>query len=238
MPKASAPMLLTAARALCGALAIHFAMGGDVATSARLIIIGLVLDGLDGLAARLLGVESEVGAWFDYFADYLCMVVAPAVVVLQLLEEQNQWLVVTAASTAMIAGGLRYARNGVMLATESFADTGFPGLGTVFFALFVAGLTLLDWHPSGGQSGSTAFTLLLSGVTLAWSGMTLTRVRYPKFTQESSILTVGCVFLVALAASASTWMAALLLVAVVLYATAGPLLPPHRRGAAGDRLPA
>ncbi len=44
------------------------------AVAATFITLGAVTDGLDGWAARRLGVSSPFGALFDYFCDYLCFV--------------------------------------------------------------------------------------------------------------------------------------------------------------------
>ena len=71
------PQLLTATRVVLGTYALMAALDGHLYVAATLISLGAVTDGLDGLAARWLNAASSFGALFDYFADYLCYVIAP-----------------------------------------------------------------------------------------------------------------------------------------------------------------
>ena len=59
MTKALIPTFLTAARVVFGTLAIGEAINGDYLSSARLIILGIVLDAMDGPVARALDQENE-----------------------------------------------------------------------------------------------------------------------------------------------------------------------------------
>jgi phosphatidylserine synthase len=71
------PQLLTATRLVLGTVALISAMDGRTYMAATMITSGAVTDGLDGFVARRLDATSPFGALFDYFADYVCYVVAP-----------------------------------------------------------------------------------------------------------------------------------------------------------------
>ena len=73
----AAPQLLTASRLVIGTAALIAAIDGRLYMAATLICLGAVTDGLDGFLARRFDAASAFGALFDYFADYVCYVVAP-----------------------------------------------------------------------------------------------------------------------------------------------------------------
>jgi len=81
------PNLITSLNLLCGCVAIFFAVSGDLVTASYFVFTGIFFDFFDGLAARLLNAQSEVGLQLDSLADMVTSGVAPAVVMVQLLSE-------------------------------------------------------------------------------------------------------------------------------------------------------
>ena len=81
------PNLITSLNLLCGCVAIFFAISGDLVTASYFVFTGIFFDFFDGLAARLLHAQSEVGLQLDSLADAVTSGVAPAVVMVQLLSE-------------------------------------------------------------------------------------------------------------------------------------------------------
>lgn len=73
------PNLITCLNVTSGTLAIFAAMYGHLVLAATLILVGMVFDFFDGLAARLLHVKSEMGKELDSLADVVSFGVAPAV---------------------------------------------------------------------------------------------------------------------------------------------------------------
>ena len=59
------PNLITLGNLLCGVLACVCAANGQVVYASALIILGIVFDFFDGLAARILGVSSPMGKELD-----------------------------------------------------------------------------------------------------------------------------------------------------------------------------
>ncbi|HEY8343492.1 MAG TPA: CDP-diacylglycerol--serine O-phosphatidyltransferase [Calditerricola sp.] len=104
------PNLFTVANLFLGIISIVLAFQGQPEHAAVLVIVGMLLDGLDGRVARKLGVQSEFGKELDSLSDVISFGVAPAfimyVVVLQDLGLYG--LMVTALFP--ICGALRLAR--------------------------------------------------------------------------------------------------------------------------------
>jgi CDP-diacylglycerol--serine O-phosphatidyltransferase len=103
---------VTAANAALGFLAVLVA-GADLELAARLILLGAIADGLDGVVARRFG-SSGVGHYLDSLADVAAFCVAPAVLLVHAagagLARALAPLTVTALGAAVfyvIAGVLR-----------------------------------------------------------------------------------------------------------------------------------
>jgi len=74
------PNLLTCCNAFFGAISIVFAFKGFLETAALLIICAALFDFFDGFAARLLKVQSEIGADLDSQSDIISFGLAPAAI--------------------------------------------------------------------------------------------------------------------------------------------------------------
>lgn len=73
-----------------GVLAILLAMRGDVRTAAVCLVACVVLDGLDGMLARRLGVASPFGSQMDSLADMCAFgIAAPVVVYASIVSERS-----------------------------------------------------------------------------------------------------------------------------------------------------
>jgi CDP-diacylglycerol--serine O-phosphatidyltransferase len=81
------PNLITSLNLLCGCLAILFVVSGDLVIASFLVIVGMFFDFFDGLAARLLNVQSEIGVQLDSLADMVSFGVVPGLVMFQLLNK-------------------------------------------------------------------------------------------------------------------------------------------------------
>jgi len=70
---------------LSGVIAVMFAANNDLVTAAIFVLIGIFFDFFDGLVARLLNVQSELGLQLDSLADVVTSGVVPGIVMFQLL---------------------------------------------------------------------------------------------------------------------------------------------------------
>ena len=164
------PSLITLMNGLCGFAAIHFAARGMnepdrlwfknpeltfFAAAAWMIFFAMVADAVDGFVARRSGSTSNFGGQLDSLADVISFGVAPAFLMLRVVESGLQasasplfcdytgrllWLV---AALYVCCAILRLARFNVENAPEESAHLKFSGLPTPAAAGVVAAWVLL-----------------------------------------------------------------------------------------------
>lgn len=164
------PNAVTCTNLLCGCMALVCAFrplgtfAGIQGYEAAFIFImaGAVADFLDGMCARLLGVNSPIGGDLDSLSDLITFGVAPAMLLLNLFasspaEPWMQW------TTLLIplCGALRLARFNV----DTSQTTVFRGLPIPACALFCIGLASVMVSATGfnpyAAVGCVAFIALL-----------------------------------------------------------------------------
>ena len=209
------PQLLTALRLLLGLWALVAALDGRLFLAATLITFGGVLDGLDGFAARTLGSATQFGALFDYFADYLCFVVAPWAVARALLASEPSALQDAVLALPVLMAAIRYARNVPLLGSGDL-----PGLGTVFFAFVCVAAVFLDAEATIGFSN---LLVVLPGFIVIFSLLMVAPIRYPKITQFAGMSPVVLVLLALMPFVATKLLAGAMLTLGLLYAAVAPL---------------
>ena len=155
------PNILTLMNLFCGCVAIVFAMADHLEMAALFVFLGIVFDFFDGLAARLLKVQSALGLQLDSLADVVTSGVVPGIVMFKLFHlaspDWYTWGAVTAQENTMIwkdlfASGLPLVGFLVTLAAayrlakfniDEEQTTSFIGLPTPANALFVMSLPLI-----------------------------------------------------------------------------------------------
>ncbi len=80
------PNMITSLNLLCGAVAILFTVSGDLIIAGIFVMLGIFFDFFDGLAARSLNAQSEIGVQMDSLADMVTCGVVPGLVMVQLLQ--------------------------------------------------------------------------------------------------------------------------------------------------------
>jgi CDP-diacylglycerol---serine O-phosphatidyltransferase len=80
------PNLITLLNLSAGTIAVVLALDGDLGKAAILIFAAGIFDFLDGFSARLLKAYSDIGRELDSLADVVSFGVAPAMIMLSLLE--------------------------------------------------------------------------------------------------------------------------------------------------------
>lgn len=80
------PNSITLLNVLCGCIATVFAVANVLEMAALFVCLGIFFDFLDGLAARLLHVKSELGVQLDSLADMITSGLVPGIVMFQLLN--------------------------------------------------------------------------------------------------------------------------------------------------------
>jgi len=80
------PNFVTVLNVLCGSIAVLFAVNGHMTATAFFVILGIFFDFFDGLLARKLKVQSELGLQLDSLADMITSGLVPRIVMFHLLS--------------------------------------------------------------------------------------------------------------------------------------------------------
>lgn len=217
--RAAAPQVITGARVALGGAAVIAALDGHLYRAAALITLGAATDILDGLLARRLGVASAFGALFDTFSDYLCFVVAPWALTREYADAGEGVLREALLGLPLLTGALRYARNSLLVVAQGGAVGELPGLATVFFAFLPVAAVFLDARALvGGPLLSTTLTLFVVVLSL----LMVAPVRYPKLTKVRGASAAVLASLVVMPFFGTRLLAAVMLVAGLLYVALAP----------------
>lgn len=84
--KAFIPNFVTLLNLLCGSIAVIFAVNSHFIFAAFFVFLGVFFDFFDGLLARKLKVQSELGLQLDSLADMVTSGLVPGIVLFKLLE--------------------------------------------------------------------------------------------------------------------------------------------------------
>lgn len=160
MIKKSVPHFFTSLNLLSGCFSIYFAYIFQFETALVFLLTGVFFDVWDGLFARMLGVESELGVQLDSMADMVTCGVAPGIILAQLfvmagnrpLEMPIGWPLNTVVEyipwvfigfLIPVGAAFRLARFNLDGSQKKY----FTGLPTPAMALFFGALPLLIKHP-------------------------------------------------------------------------------------------
>lgn len=79
------PNLITLLNVFCGSIAAIFAANSNFVMAAIFVFLGIFFDFFDGLLARKLNVQSELGIQLDSLADMITSGLVPGIIMFQLL---------------------------------------------------------------------------------------------------------------------------------------------------------
>ena len=80
------PNFITLLNLFCGSIAIIFAVNGSLVTASFFAFLGIFFDFFDGLLARKLDAQSDLGLQLDSLADMVTSGLVPGIVMFQLLS--------------------------------------------------------------------------------------------------------------------------------------------------------
>lgn len=142
-PRYFIPNSITALSMLLGLGSIAMSTQGHFRIAAWMILWGVLLDKVDGTAARLLKATSNFGVEFDSFADFVVFGIAPAALYyfrLAALDTSTygRTLITFAASLYVVALAVRLARFNITTGSEKIFY-GIPGtlMGAISAALYL-----------------------------------------------------------------------------------------------------
>lgn len=227
------PQVLTSVRIVLAVFAIVFALRQEAGFSATLLLLGFATDAMDGVCARMLGVATDFGKLFDFFADYLYFVLAPATVSLAMIQTAGT-LTVLLLSLPCVFAGLRYARKAQVSESEYAGIPASSGVPTIAYALFVIAGALLARERALPQP-LIAGLLSVGGPLLGL--LMIARTRYPKLSVYPWILIPILAGLAIMPFVLTAILAAATLVLIAVYVLIGPLLV-HQPAGGRTRIPA
>ena len=198
---------LTIGNGLCGAAAIVLLaregrlhpLSPDITLGSALIVLGLVLDGADGWAARRFGTKHDFGRHLDSVSDAITFCAAPAVMVGVVFREASHYtwwpeeyfisLLLMTSGAMLVLGWIRLYR----YTTEGYRLPHFTGLATpamAFLAILVCHiLGPLRWGDDTPTVGIVAVLLLFAASLLM-----VAPVRYPRLRGKAgAVFAVGVV---------------------------------------------
>ncbi|MFM1877943.1 MAG: hypothetical protein RLZZ241_809 [Bacteroidota bacterium] len=187
------PNLITLGNILFGAMATVFAVMNALEWTAFFFLLGVICDFFDGLLARALGVQSELGVQLDSLADMITSGLVPGLVMCQLLSMSlsggwnsgnffsealssaawvNAWLPFSGLLITL-ASGWRLARFNI----DENQVSSFIGLPTPANALFIISLPLILMHNGSDFTNTVILNpWVLFGITIGSAYMLNSRV--------------------------------------------------------------
>lgn len=180
------PNSFTCASLVLGLASLTLAAAGEFRLAGWMILWGVLLDKLDGTAARLLRASSELGAQLDSFADFVVFGIGPAGLFFFRVRAAGGYqgasmaLLTGACALYVIATAIRLARFNIT--TPPHGDRLFYGVpGTLMGAILAS--TYLTWHEHALNEDLLLYSpaLLVVGAALMVSTL-----RIPKLTSRKS----------------------------------------------------
>lgn len=167
--KAFVPNFITLLNLLSGGIAVIFAVKGDLSTAALFVFFGIFFDFFDGFLARKLNVSSEMGLQLDSLADLVTSGLAPALVLVNLIElsilpsQDANCFLPYLGLLVLLCSAYRLAKFNISAEQSQF----FIGLPTPANALLIMSLPLiLDYQNSDSYNALILNPFFLVVVTL------------------------------------------------------------------------
>lgn len=233
------PTVITLGAMLAGFLSIVYvvqgfqegATGGEFRIAARMIMLAMILDGLDGNVARWLKGTSEFGAELDTYVDMTAFGLAPAILVFAVAMKAGtpDWIRVLLPSAVALSGVVRLAR--FKVADPLRGQGGYGGLPITANAGWVALFVFISQVPHSGKEDMFSlqqgwFAILFLVGILIFISLQVSNLRYPKPTKKAALF-IPCVILVflfvLLPKEYSIWVAVTMLMLGLAYAIFGPM---------------
>ena len=219
------PSFITLMALCCGITAIRFGLADQWATAVAFVIAAMILDMLDGRAARMLGADSRFGAQLDSLADLVSFGVAPGIImyIWSLKEMGNGGWIIALIFCACAA--IRLARFNV----ESVRDEGatksnpyFTGLPTPAAACMAVLPLLISFQWNDPLIRQPWITGLVFAVTSALmvSRLPTPSIKYMKLQRQHRMLAAAC--FAALAALLIAWPWGTMTVGLLIYIASIP----------------
>ena len=219
------PSTLTLLALCSGVTAIRFGLNDQWATAVTFVIASMILDMLDGRAARLLGADSRFGAQLDSLADLVSFGVAPGIIIYMWSLKQMGNAGWIAALIFCACAAIRLARFNVESVRDEGATKGnpyFTGLPTPAAAcmMLLPLLVSFQWNdPMVRQPWVAGLFIAVTSVLMV-SRVPTPSIKYMKLQRQHRLIAV--LAFAALAGSLIVWPWATLTAALLIYVASIP----------------
>jgi CDP-diacylglycerol---serine O-phosphatidyltransferase len=164
------PSVFTIGNLCLGMIAILMTIHAEYGGAALLVIVGMVMDGVDGRIARMFQVQSEFGKELDSLSDVVTFGVAPALILYGVVLRDFGWAGVLIACLFPACGALRLAR----FNTQTSSSRYFIGLPITAAGGVLATFSLYD-------KTLPAPHIILPVVMIGLAYLMISKVKYPNF---------------------------------------------------------
>lgn len=171
------PHLFTLGNVFFGFCSVIFAAKGDLFAASYCILLGALMDALDGRIARLIGSSSDFGVQLDSLADAISFCLAPAILYYFWQLKAFGLLGIIISSLFLLSGLMRLARFNIIHEKQTLFFLGVP---TTVAGCFLATLLL----NSGGVEQKNWFLFFILFLVLALSFLMISSIRFPTFKRK------------------------------------------------------
>lgn len=157
------PNIFTLGNAFFGFCSIIFTAKLDFFSAAYFILLGALMDALDGRIARLVGASSLIGLQLDSLADAISFCLAPAFLIYFWQLKSFGFLGLFVSAVFFMAGLLRLARFNVIADQQTIFFLGLPTtIAGCFLATMFLNISYFD------ETKILAFIILFSSLILSF----------------------------------------------------------------------
>ncbi|MFH1461852.1 MAG: CDP-diacylglycerol--serine O-phosphatidyltransferase [bacterium] len=168
------PNIFTLGNAFFGFCSIIFTAKLDFFSASYFILLGALMDALDGRIARLVGASSLIGLQLDSLADAISFCLAPAFLIYFWQLKSFGFLGLFVSAIFFMAGLLRLARFNVIADQQTIFFLGLPTtIAGCFLATVFLNISYID------ETKVLAFIILFSSLILSF--LMVSTVRFPAF---------------------------------------------------------
>lgn len=168
------PHLFTLGNAFFGFFSIALAAQDQLIAAAYLILLGALMDALDGRVARYLNQVSDFGMQLDSLSDAISFCCAPAILIYFWQLKKLGFLGILTSACFLLAGLLRLARFNISHQQQSINFIGVPStIAGCFLATLLLNMHDVAFKPIG--------TLLLALVSMSLALLMVSKVPFPAF---------------------------------------------------------
>ncbi|MBY0353756.1 CDP-diacylglycerol--serine O-phosphatidyltransferase [Candidatus Babeliales bacterium] len=172
------PNLITLGNAFFGFSSMVFAAHGNFAAASYFILLGALMDALDGRVARYVGVTSELGLQLDSLSDAISFCMAPAFLTYFWVLRKVGFIGYLACAFFLLAGIARLAKFNI---TSQEQVTSFGGMPTTLAGCFL--VTVLLNSQTALLQPSFIFFILALVIFLGL--LMISPIRFPSFKKMS-----------------------------------------------------